>query len=256
MLANYHTHTYRCHHAFGSEREYIDNAVARGRELLGFSDHSPYILGGDYYSNYRMHPDETAGYFDTLRSLKLEYANKIELKIGFEAEYYPAHFSDTIDFLRHFKPDYLILGQHFLKNEYDGVYSGSPTDDESILRLYVDQTLKGLETGLFSCFAHPDLLNYTGDISIYNEHIGRLCRRARELGVALEINLLGLADHRAYPRRDFWRIAAENGCDVVLGCDAHEPDAVANPDVLAKAYEYVRGLGVKLIHRLELRPIV
>ena len=70
---------------------------ARGLELLGFSDHSPYIFSGDYDSNYRMHPDETAGYFDTLRKLKLEYADKIDLKIGFEAEYYPAHFNDTID---------------------------------------------------------------------------------------------------------------------------------------------------------------
>ena len=33
MLANYHTHTYRCHHAFGSEREYIDNAVAREESI-------------------------------------------------------------------------------------------------------------------------------------------------------------------------------------------------------------------------------
>ena len=255
MIANYHTHTYRCHHAVGDEREEVETAIARGLELLGFSDHSPYIFGGDYYSNYRMRPEETEGYFDTLRSLKREYADKIEIKIGFEAEYYPSHFTDTIDFMRRFKPDYLILGQHFLKNEYDGVYSGNPTEDESILKLYVDQTLEGLETGLYSCFAHPDLIRYTGSAEIYNEQIGRLCRRAKELGVPLEINLLGLAEGRAYPRRDFWRIAVENGCDVILGCDAHEPGAVANPDVLAKAYDYARSLGVKLIDKLELRPI-
>ena len=255
MLANYHTHTYRCHHAFGSEREYVETAVSRGLELLGFSDHSPYIFKGNYYSNYRMSPEETADYFETLTSLRREYADKIEIKIGFEAEYYPKHFADTVDFIRKFKPDYLILGQHFLVNEYDGCYSGSPTEDEAILKLYVDQTLEGLETGLYSCFAHPDLIRYTGSQDIYRKHIGRLCRRAKELGIPLEINLLGLAENRAYPRRDFWQIAVENGCDIVLGCDAHEPDAVANPDVLARAYEYARELGVKPLDKIELHTI-
>ena len=28
MLANYHTHTYRCNHARGEDREYIEHAIA------------------------------------------------------------------------------------------------------------------------------------------------------------------------------------------------------------------------------------
>lgn len=30
MLANYHTHTVRCHHAKGTEREYIEHAIEQG----------------------------------------------------------------------------------------------------------------------------------------------------------------------------------------------------------------------------------
>ena len=41
MYANYHTHTVRCNHARGSEREYIETAIARGMQVLGFSDHVP-----------------------------------------------------------------------------------------------------------------------------------------------------------------------------------------------------------------------
>ena len=40
MNANYHTHTVRCHHAIGSEREYIEKAISRGFKKLGFSDHT------------------------------------------------------------------------------------------------------------------------------------------------------------------------------------------------------------------------
>ena len=40
MLANYHTHTPRCGHAIGSERQYIERAIEEGFKVLGFSDHT------------------------------------------------------------------------------------------------------------------------------------------------------------------------------------------------------------------------
>ena len=38
MLHNYHTHTFRNHHAVGTEREYIEAAIAGGYQTLGFSE--------------------------------------------------------------------------------------------------------------------------------------------------------------------------------------------------------------------------
>ena len=37
LKANYHTHTYRCQHAYGSEREYIEATIRMGIAELGFS---------------------------------------------------------------------------------------------------------------------------------------------------------------------------------------------------------------------------
>ena len=42
MLHNYHSHTFRNHHAVGTEREYIEAAIAGGYQTLGFSEHAPY----------------------------------------------------------------------------------------------------------------------------------------------------------------------------------------------------------------------
>ena len=58
MIANYHSHTTRCRHAEGTEREYIERALQGGLKILGFSDHTPYLFPGDYYSNFRMFPDQ------------------------------------------------------------------------------------------------------------------------------------------------------------------------------------------------------
>ena len=41
MIANYHTHTARCLHAAGAEREYVERALQGGCRVLGFSDHTP-----------------------------------------------------------------------------------------------------------------------------------------------------------------------------------------------------------------------
>ena len=42
MLANYHTHTTRCRHAVGADREYVKAAIESGVKILGFSDHAPF----------------------------------------------------------------------------------------------------------------------------------------------------------------------------------------------------------------------
>ena len=57
MIANYHTHTWRCMHATGTEREYIENAIRGGLKILGFSDHTPMKYPGGYESKAKMRPD-------------------------------------------------------------------------------------------------------------------------------------------------------------------------------------------------------
>ena len=102
MIANYHTHTWRCHHASGTERQYIENAIESGMQILGFSDHTPCPFPGDYYSDYRMYVHQTDEYFRTLTDLKKEYDGQIELHIGVEAEYYPALFDGMVELLRQY----------------------------------------------------------------------------------------------------------------------------------------------------------
>ena len=43
MIANYHTHTWRCRHADGTEREYVERAIEGGLKILGFSDRTATI---------------------------------------------------------------------------------------------------------------------------------------------------------------------------------------------------------------------
>ena len=255
MKANYHTHTARCMHAEGTEREYIEQALARRVQTLGLSDHAPQVFDGGYVSGFRMLPEQLEDYVLTLQSLRQEYAGQIELYIGLEAEYYPRYFDRLLKLIQPFRLDYLILGQHFIGNEGDGEPScPRPTEDESRLERYVKQTIEALETGRFSCFAHPDIFNYMGDAKIYRKWYEKLCLRAKELRIPLEMNMLGFSTGRHYPSEAFFRIVREVGNEVILGCDAHAPGRVADPKEIDQSLRFLHACGInQAADRLELR---
>ena len=256
MLANYHTHTPRCNHADGKERRYVQRALEGRLTELGFSDHSPYFFDEPgYYSSFRMRPEQLEDYVETLLALRAEYTGRIRLFIGLEAEYYPRLFPRLLDFLRQFPLDYLILGQHALENEVEGLYSPAPTSDQRLLDRYRGQSLEALESGLFTYFAHPDLFCFTGDPAAYERHVRALCRRVRELNIPLEYNLLGLRYQKHYPDPAFWRVAGEEGCAVILGSDAHTPAAVWDPNLLSQAEANLAEFGITPLETVSLRPI-
>ena len=257
MLANYHTHTTRCGHAEGSDREYVESAVKAGIRTLGFSDHTPYDFMGRKLRDrpMRMKPEELPEYAASIRSLAEEFKGQIEILTGVEAEYYPDYFHRLLEILRESRVQYMILGQHYLGNEIGEPYSGRETEDPQILRRYVSQSIEALQTGLFTYFAHPDLINFVGDGKLFESEIRRLCRGAKETDTPLEINLLGLSEGRHYPNETFWRIAAEEGNDVILGFDAHRPEHLQNRAVEEQARKMAKRLGLKLIEKPVIREL-
>lgn len=241
LTYNYHTHTYRCKHASGEDREYIEAAIQGGYQVLGFSDHCPWIFpDSSFISTMRMAPNEVDGYFHSLEQLKKEYQNDIQLLIGFESEYIPELIEKQDEFLSDYPVDYMILGQHFLAPEYDSAYTAIPTQEESVLKKYVDQIIEGVASGRYLYVAHPDLIHFTGAIPIYEKHIIRLCTCLKEAGIPLEINLLGAADHRHYPSSRFFQIAKRIGCTCIIGVDAHAPSQLLDKQGEQLVFQFIQ----------------
>ena len=229
MFFNYHTHTKRCNHAIGNEREYVEHAIKDGLKILGISDHAPYLFGdSDYYSYFRMQVDELFDYANTVRALQKEYEKDIRILLGFELEYYPKFHKNEMAFLKQVNPDYLILGQHLLNNELDQVITTKLTTDEQ-LSTYVSQVLEGLATGDFLYLAHPDLPGYHFSDEAIEREYRRLCEGAKKLRIPLELNMLGIRAKRHYPNERFYKIAKEVGNEIIIGSDAHDPIHVADP---------------------------
>lgn len=251
MYANYHTHTLRCNHAEGLDREYVESAINAGFKILGFSDHTPMPFKGEYYSYFRMRMHETEEYINSINKLKEEFKNDIKIYTGFETEYYPAHFDDLLKFLDNFEYDYMILGQHFADNEVESPYVARENSDKDLLKRYYDQILEGYRTGKFTYIAHPDLYNFVGDPDYYRDVIYDFCREAKNLGAVLEINQLGFTSKRNYPTPAFWDVAAEVGNTAILGCDAHKPSAFEKKSAQEKIRNIAISRGIKLIDEIQ-----
>ena len=248
MLANYHTHTKRCGHASGEDREYVEAAIRAGFKILGFADHCPWIFPRkDYVSNIRMTPKEVDGYFSGLEALKKEYAGDIKLYIGFETEYCPGMMEAQDKLLEGYPLDYMLQGQHFLGAEYDSVYTGWKHEEPEVLKGYVDVAIEGIRSGRFLYLAHPDLINFTGEEALYRQEMTRLCIAMKEADIPLEINVLGLWTGRQYPARRFLELAKEIGNKAILGVDAHAPEQLLNKEGIERARALAEEFGLPLV---------
>ncbi len=240
MKTNYHTHTPRCHHAHGSEEEYVLAAIEAGFEELGFSDHTPWIYDSDFVPTMRMNIDELDNYIDTIRALKEKYKDQISIKVGLECEYFPTKMEWLKNIIQTKQLDYVILGHHFKDSDEFHIYYGTPTHDVTLLKTYVDTAIQAMDTGLYTYMAHPDVMNFI-DIhsNDYIQEMTRLCIAAKQRNIPLEYNLLGLISKRHYPNPVFWKIASNIGCKVIIGVDCHETYQMGLKEVYNEAIEYL-----------------
>lgn len=250
LSVNYHTHTYRCGHACGADRDYVENAIRAGIRTLGFSDHSPMIFKTGYYSGFRIPLELTEDYFESLLRLKEEYKNEIRILIGVEVEYYPALFEGYLEYMARFPLDYMILGQHFVWDEETGFPSFQRTEDPERLRQYYENVLAAAATGKFLYIAHPDVLKYDGDPDVYRALTADFLKRVKPLGIPLELNRLGFADERHYPRRAFWELCGETGIPAVIGLDAHDPAVFTDEAAVDGLWDFARSCGVTVLPEL------
>lgn len=253
MIANYHTHTYRCHHARGFEWQYVQNAAEGGLKILGFSDHIPNPFERFDHLGVRMRCRQLPEYIKTVRQLKEQFKEQMTIHCGLEAEYHPKRFPKQLELMDEAGGvDYLLLGQHFIINE-DGSYTDCtlPFGEEQRLASYVDQVLEGLSTGKFLYLCHPDIVHFTGDESVYRKQMRRLCQEAKRMDIPLELNGQGLRTKRIYPRPLFWELAAEEGNLGVIGTDAHSPWVAYDPQEVEALSAIAQKYHIPILETLE-----
>ena len=250
-MENYHTHTRRCFHADGEDRDYVLKAIDVGLRVLGFSDHTPWPFDNPGKKRGRMYPEQLAGYVDSIRSLREEFAGKIDIQLGLEVEPYVQYYGWLKERIEEFSIEYLILGNHYLTEKEEKFFGHGCTPSE--MAASVKNTARAVETGLFKYICHPDLIfnNYVFDGNCISASRDILSL-AQEHRIPIEYNTSGfikqergLVKGLGYPTERFWDIASEYDVDVYIGFDAHSPSFMSEERFRA-ASDFLKSRGLRV----------
>ncbi|MDR3215018.1 MAG: PHP domain-containing protein [Bacilli bacterium] len=254
MKYTLHNHTYLCKHASGDAFEMVDEALSKGYDLIGVSDHIPYP---DAEVMYRMDFNQKALYLNELKLVKEKYAlQPVRILCGFEAEYQVRHLDYLKGLFINKEIDYLVLGQHYQDVADLRTYYGR-IDNIKLVKQYVDECIEAFKTNLFWIFVHPDifLMSFTTiDQEIINE-CTRLIKAANEYQVLLEYNAGGVRfglsrhlkqDQYPYPKKFFWQLVEKLNGQVVVNADAHSPQHI-NDIALKLAVQQAQELNLNLV---------
>lgn len=258
LYTNYHTHTYRCKHADGTDEEYVIAAISMGFKEIAFTDHSPWPIHPFESDSIRMSVEQFPEYVKSIRSLQKKYAGKISIKLGLEAEYLEDRMDWMKQLAKEYQLDFLIFGNHFYQYMMPERYFGRYSKKENLLENYLEYSIKGLETGMFKIFAHPDIfMKSYQEWDVESERISRLiCKKAKEMNVLLEFNLggvrAGMFSPSYYPYHAFWEIAKEEGCQAVIGIDAHNPNDFFDKSIFAEARQILDEIGIEVLDEVML----
>lgn len=235
-----HSHTYRCGHAKGDIEDFVKEAISKGFNIYGVSDHVflPGIRQEDKRGEYEYLDD----YISKFNESKKLHEKEIELHLGFECEY-SGVFEDYYRYLLKEKGiEYLICGQHTRFNDDKSIYNYFSYEDGPIK--YKEDVIKAMKSGLFLYIAHPDFifLHVEEITPIYKQITKEIIEAAIKYDVPLEVNEHGLLRNHFrnghhyidYPNDYFWKEVAKTNIKVVTGGDYHSPEALGDSDVVAK----------------------
>lgn len=259
MKTNYHTHTDLCRHAQGSAEDYLRSALSAGVSVLGFSDHAAFP---DQDYGYRMLYEELPIYFSEVDRLKEAYAAEIVIKKSLEIEYLPKYLPFYEELIAKYKPDYLLLGEHFFLDEAGEFHNiTAPAEDTSVYVSYARAIAEALKTGYFQMVAHPDIF------AMSKLPWDRNCDAATDIileaaalnGVILEFNANGFrrgiheypdGERYMYPHRKFWERAVGSKVPVIVGSDCHNPTQVWD-EAMSHAMEVLAQIGITPFETME-----
>ncbi|MCI5522744.1 MAG: histidinol-phosphatase [Treponema sp.] len=250
-LTNFHTHTQLCKHAFGSPYDYVKIANSQNCTCLGFSDHCPYPENFyDYWQDIRMSKEEIPVYLEWISQAK-QIAN-FPVYTGYECEWDYSIKEWYVELKEKHGAQYLALGPHWVTVNNQHIYILN-VKETSLLNAYTDQLIQGMESGIFSFVAHPDLFmaGYKEWDSQSKSMAKAIIQAAKTFDIPLEINGLGMHRNKLltskgerfqYPYLEFWQMAADENVKIICNSDAHNPADVIKNKLQAK--DFALSLGI------------
>ena len=221
-LTDYHTHTFRCGHAVGTMRDYVDAALRAGISDVGLSDHLwlYFAPAGKRDPRWAMPEDQYDAHYEEMLSVREEYRGRIDVRVSVEADFVAGHEGQLRSILSRYDFDY-------------------------IYQRYFANIQRAIRLGVFDVLAHFDLPKKFGFLpeEDLTSVVAETLDLAKQGGVAIEVSTGGLRKPVAeiYPAPAILREMKKREILIVLSSDAHAPEEVGSG--YATSLAFVREAG-------------
>lgn len=233
LRTDYHTHTPLCHHAEGSPKAFVQQALNLGLHSYGISDHAPMPPAQEPYDKWRMLSSELPSYIDWIAQAKAAAAHTdLTILAGLECDWLPG-IAPWIAELRSFhRWDYLIGSVHYLSRHDavdDAIYADKTLTSsiEEDWQQYWHHMTAMIESGLFDIVGHIDLVKIWGRVPQGNllPYYTAALDALERSGMAVEINTAGWHKCCAeqYPATGLLQELLARRIPIVINSDAHYP---------------------------------
>lgn len=233
-----HTHHDRCGHARGGIRDYIEAAISKGLQVIGISDHTPYFSKEEDqpFPHITMAKSQFPEYVNEVLELKKQYAGKIDVLLGIEADFFPEEVGKYQPYFDRYPFDYIIGSVHhvdgvsiFNKKRWEGLSSQEKIRTKETYYTLIEQSAR---SGLFQILGHIDAMKgyYPEFSTIQTATVEHTLKVIAECDIAIEINTSGKTKYVGgwYPADDMLEMALHYGVKVTFGSDAHDPERVGD----------------------------
>lgn len=266
MRVNYHTHSRWCD-GRGELRDYAEQALKAGLEVLGFSGHGPL----PYPNRFSIKAEEYEGYCHEARALQAEYEGRLQIRLGLEMDFIPGIQEDFGPLATQGGLDYTIGSVHLvtppdrvetvreLLTTEEGrshvmehlwyIDGGNPAHyDNGLQHLFGGNIRAAVRTFFHQNNAmiernRPTIVGHVDKVVMHNrgryfaygdrwfqELLMETLDLVRQLGCICELNSRGLYKGRHddfYPSRTVLKEMDRMGIPVVVSTDAHAPEELA-----------------------------
>lgn len=233
-----HTHHYRCGHAVGSIKDYVEEAIKQGLDIIGISDHSPFFNRNEDHPhpNTSMAKNEFKAYVDEVLQIKKEYEKEIEVLLGIESDFFLDKMENYQKQFSQYPFDYIIGSVHFVDGvkifRTDQWKETTYKQKVNIKERYYKLIQASAKSGHFQILGHIDAMKgfYPEFSLIKTDVVADTLKIIAQNNITIEINTSGKTKDCGgwYPADDILEMALHYGVDVTFGSDAHVPNRVGD----------------------------
>jgi len=244
MITNHHTHSL---YSDGSSQpeEYIIEAISKGFNILGFSEHSP-LPFENKFSFRKENKDE---YLSLLQNLKQEYSSRISILTGMEMDFIPGISENFSKIKAEYKLDYLIGSVHLVRpqNSDELWFTDGPdfeTYDQGLNELFGGDIKKAVTAYYYQLnemieTQHIDILGHLDKIKMHNRDrffredeawykslVSETLELIQDRDIIVEVNTRGIYKKRSettFPGLDILKQIKDLRIPVMVNSDAHKP---------------------------------